>query len=98
MHLVCKFLYEILPVRVHRYHWTEKLSCFRPGERLRQKQSDSSGCVRQLCEVEWIYFGKEKQTGQQRKGGQSKVVEGKMSRVWSDAEVKREGEISGKES
>lgn len=51
-----------------------------------------------LSICKWIYFGKEKQIGQQRKGGQSKVVEGKMSRVWSDTEVKREGEISGQES
>lgn len=54
MHLVYKFLDEILLISFCRYQWTEKLSDFRLEEKLRDKSKVTKAVVlyRQLCGAE----------------------------------------------
>lgn len=95
-----RFLDEILPTSFHRYHWPEKLSDFRLGERLRDKSrltkavSCTSSFVKLSMSQEDLFWkGEPNRITEER---ESKVDKRKMSRVWSEAEVKREGEISRK--
>lgn len=95
-----KFLDEILPTSFHRYHWPGKLSDFRLGEKLRDKSrvtkavSYTSSFVKLSISQEDLF--RKGELNRITEETESKVDNSKMSRVWSEAEVKREGKISRK--